>query len=107
MPVGESIWSSVRYTDMRVTYRLVQLAQTLVATPDDKHWGYQLMHDTGIPSGVVYPLLSRMHEDGWLKMHTDKGPSTLGPARRYYTLTVKGRKELDLIIQTAKDRGLV
>lgn len=65
------------------------------------------MHDTGIPSGVVYPLLARMHADGWLKMHTDKGPSMLGPPRRYYTLTTKGRKELDAIIQTAKDRGLV
>jgi DNA-binding PadR family transcriptional regulator len=47
-----------------------------------------------------------MHEDGWLTMRTN-GDKTLGPARRYYTVTAKGRKELSALIETAKTKGLL
>lgn len=91
---------------MRVTYRLVQLAQVLMADPDGKHWGYQLMQDANMPSGVVYPLLSRMRDEGWVKMRTTAGKSaTLGPVRRYYTLTAKGKRELDAVMKAAKSKG--
>lgn len=91
---------------MRVTYRLVQLAQAMLDDLNGKYWGYQLMRETGVPSGVLYPLLTRMLDEGWVKMHTSRKTPTLGPTRRYYTLTAKGRKELAAVMKTAEDKGM-
>lgn len=42
--------------------------------------------------GTLYPLLSRLRRDGLVK--TEWRESTDGPPRRYYELTVEGRRAL-------------
>ncbi len=41
---------------------------------------------------TVYPILARLENKGLLK--TEKRPSPLGPARKYYYLTQQGNVEL-------------
>jgi len=42
--------------------------------------------------GTVYPLLTRIREEGLVETFWEKSPQ--GPARRYYRLTNEGRKAL-------------
>src|SRR5687768_17219913 len=80
----------------RRTGALVQVAIALMEEPDDRHWGYELSKRSGVRSGVLYPMLTRMLNDGWL---TDgwEDPATITdkrPPRRYYELTETGKREL-------------
>jgi PadR family transcriptional regulator, regulatory protein PadR len=90
---------------MRKTYSLVQLAIALMSDPSGKHWGYQLTKASGVRSGVMYPLLSRMLRDGWLEDGwEDADPSKKKrPPRRYYTLTNEGRIQLGAVVQEARN----
>lgn len=45
-----------------------------------------------ISSGTIFPLLLRLEKDGLVS--TYKVPNDLGPMRKYYTLTDKGKSEL-------------
>jgi PadR family transcriptional regulator PadR len=74
--------------------------------PTDRHWGYNLSKESGVRSGVLYPILHRMLEEGWLE---DDGRldsvSEKRPARRYYELTADGRRELDLLLGAARSEA--
>lgn len=88
---------------MRKTYTLVQVAATLMADPTGRHWGYQLSKASGVRSGVMYPVLTRLLAQGWL---TDgwEDPQELEekrPPRRYYELTDEGRIQLGAIVAEA------
>jgi PadR family transcriptional regulator PadR len=88
---------------MRKTYALVQLAIALMSDPAGKHWGYQLSKTSGIRSGVMYPLLSRLLEEGWLEDGWEESVSNKKrPPRRYYTLTDQGRIQLGAVVQQAR-----
>ena len=38
----------------------------LMADVGGRHWGYELSKQSGVRSGVMYPTLQRMLEEGWL-----------------------------------------
>lgn len=89
---------------MRKTHALVQVAVALLDDPTGHHWGYQLSKTSGVRSGVLYPILTRMLSEGWL---TDgwEDPSTIAgkrPPRRYYELTDEGRLALGGVLQEAR-----
>lgn len=88
---------------MRKTHSLVQVAVALMRDPSGKHWGYQLSKQSGVRSGVMYPILSRMLLKGWLEDGwEDVNPSeSKRPPRRYYTLTAEGCSELDAVVREA------
>lgn len=68
----------------------------LVAERD--RYGYEIaaaMRRAGLElvrDGTIYPLLSRLEHRGLLDSYI--APSTNGPKRRYYTVTVAGQEEL-------------
>jgi PadR family transcriptional regulator PadR len=88
---------------MRKTHALVQVAIELMADPAGRHWGYELGKRSGVRSGVLYPILTRLYQQGWL---TDgwEDPATIGgrPPRRYYELTDEGKVELGGLLQEAR-----
>jgi PadR family transcriptional regulator, regulatory protein PadR len=45
-----------------------------------------------IGEGTVYPILSRFHREGLVTTSLEE--SSEGPARKYYELTARGRREL-------------
>src|SRR4051812_33133030 len=81
---------------MRRTKSLIAVAIALMDDPDGRHWGYELSKRSGIRSGVMYPLLTRLLEQGWL-VDGWEDPATIKdkrPPRRYYKLTETGKREL-------------
>lgn len=85
---------------MRKTYALVQIAVALMAEPSDRHWGYELSKRAGVRSGVLYPILQRMLDRGWVTDGWEEPSQIAGsrPPRRYYTLTDEGKVELGAVL---------
>lgn len=88
---------------MRLTHSLVQVVLALSEEPFGEHYGYDLSRRAHVRFGVMYPILRRMLEDGWLSDGWED-PATKGgrPARRYYELTDKGRNEIGAVLETAR-----
>lgn len=90
---------------MRRTYALVLVASALMADPGGRHWGYELSKHSGVRSGVMYPILVRMLDEGWLidgwEDQLQLG-SAKRPPRRYYELTDKGKVALGAMIAEAR-----
>jgi PadR family transcriptional regulator PadR len=89
---------------MRTTRALVQVVIVLLDDPTGRHWGYELSKRSGVRSGVLYPMLTRMLGENWL---TDgwEDPTTIQdkrPPRRYYELTDEGRHALGAVLEEAR-----
>ncbi len=92
---------------MRKTRALITVADAMMAEPTGQHWGYGLTKATGVRSGVLYPLLERMLDEGWVEDGWEDPSEISGrrPPRRYYVLTGDGQAELAAILAEAhKDR---
>jgi len=88
---------------MRTTHALVQVAAALMSDQTGQHWGYDLSRRSGVRSGVMYPILTRMLESGWLVDGWQEPTETRGkPPRRYYELTDLGRRELGAVLNDAR-----
>jgi len=95
---------------MRMTHSLVQVAMVLLDKPNGRHWGYDLSRRAGVRSGVLYPILHRMLDEGWLTDGWEDPPTgkSKRPPRRYYELTERGQAELtSLLAAAAADRRFV
>ncbi|PPG98305.1 PadR family transcriptional regulator [Rathayibacter rathayi] len=90
---------------MQMTHSLVSVAVALLSAPDAKHWGYDLSKQTGVRSGVLYPILGRLLDNGWLEDGWEEPETLKGkrrPPRRYYTVTPEGLAELGAVAQQAQ-----
>lgn len=98
---------------MRKTHATVAVALALLDQPNARHWGYELSKAAGVRSGVMYPVLGRMLDEGWLFDGREDEAETGGkrPPRRYYTITETGRRELGNLLSSASTdarfRGLM
>lgn len=87
---------------MRKTHALVSVVAALMDDPSGKHWGYDTSKKTGVRPGVLYPILSRLLDAGWLTDGWEPTSKVKGrPARRYYTVTKVGRDQLQAILNEA------
>ena len=89
---------------MRMTHALVHVAMVLLKDSNGRHWGYELSKRSGVRSGVLYPMLTRMLDEGWVQDGWED-PATIRdkrPPRRYYELTDKGRQELGAVLDKAE-----
>lgn len=69
----------------------------LHAVADGVAYGFDVIDRTGLPSGTVYPALSRLERDGYLRSswETETAAFAAGrPARRYYRVTAAGLQTL-------------
>ncbi len=91
---------------MRKTHAAVQVALALMASPDARHWGYDTHKRSGVRSGVMYPVLQRMLDEGWLADGWEDQPQAdraKRPPRRYYQLTPAGKTELAAMLAEARN----
>jgi len=90
---------------VRVTYALIQVSAALMNDATGRHWGYELSKRSGVRSGVMYPILQRMLDEGWL---TDgwEDQEQVGrakrPPRRYYQVTDAGKAALGAVLTRAR-----
>jgi PadR family transcriptional regulator PadR len=89
---------------MRRTHALIQVAIALMDDPTGRHWGYDLSRHAGVRSGVLYPILHRMLDEGWLEDGWEDPAQLHGkrPPRRYYELTDEGRLALGALLHEAR-----
>jgi PadR family transcriptional regulator PadR len=90
---------------VRRTYSLVQVALALMADATGRHWGYELSKQSGVRSGVMYPILQRMLIEGWLEDGWEdqvRVGRAKRPPRRYYELTDEGKLALGALIAEAR-----
>jgi DNA-binding PadR family transcriptional regulator len=61
-------------------------------------YGFDIIDQTGLPSGTVYPALSRLERDGYLRSAWEdesRAHAEGRPARRYYRITAPGARALE------------
>lgn len=62
----------------------------LIERPQDWHYGYELMEQTGIASGTLYPMLIRLCDQGHLEARWVPSSQEGRPPRHAYRLTPTG-----------------
>lgn len=75
----------------------ITVVSVLHAIADGYQYGFDVIDQTGLPSGTVYPALSRLERDGLVKSaweNEQEAHADGRPARRYYKLTTNGVKAL-------------
>lgn len=70
---------------LKITEEKPVYSQEIVVTL--REYGFDDMSE-----GTLYPMLLRLEKDGLFE--TQRVESQLGPSRKYYTLSAKGKKEL-------------
>lgn len=74
----------------RPSKQMLILLEALSARPQEWRHGYDLMRETRLLSGTLYPLLMRMTDQGLVEAEW-RQPEVLGrPARHVYRLTTTG-----------------
>ncbi len=77
---------------------ILELCVLAVVTREETY-GYAIVETLGkipgmeVTESTIYPLLARLCSEGLLKHRMAKSPN--GPARRYYSLSVSGKKRLN------------
>ena len=77
-------------------------ASVLRAIADGVRYGFDIMDRTQLPSGTVYPALSRLERDGLVKSQWEdlqKAHGDRRPPRRYYRVTAHGERALQRAIE--------
>lgn len=75
----------------------ITAVSVLQAIANGYQYGFDVIDQTGLPSGTVYPSLSRLERDGYVKSAWENEADAHAdgrPARRYYRLTAPGVKAL-------------
>jgi PadR family transcriptional regulator PadR len=69
-----------------------QLLRAFLSDVSRRRYGYELMEETGFPSGKLYPILAKLTRAGWLvRDREDIDPTAAGrPVRYMYVLTDGG-----------------
>lgn len=54
-------------------------------------YGYDLLRETGLKSGTLYPILARLQQGGWLEQRWQKASGPGRPPRHLYRLSRQGK----------------
>lgn len=92
--------------DLRLTLAVAEVLGAFLDDVDRPRYGYDLMAQTGFPSGKLYPVLARLQRAGWLSREPERiDPVVAGrPARVLYRLTPDGQERARLELTALGDR---
>jgi PadR family transcriptional regulator PadR len=74
----------------RPSKQMLMLLEALAAKTQQWRHGYDLMKETGLSSGTLYPLLMRMADKGLIEAEWREPAQPGRPARHAYRLTAAG-----------------
>ncbi|WP_191562053.1 PadR family transcriptional regulator [Metabacillus idriensis] len=76
----------------------------LILISKKDQYGYELAQSISskieVAEGTLYPLLRRLTKEEYLTTYLAE--STEGPPRKYYSLTEKGRRNMNLLVEEWK-----
>jgi DNA-binding PadR family transcriptional regulator len=77
---------------VKLTGPLERVLRVLLADTAAPHYGYDLMRSARVPSGTLYPMLARLHQQGLVESEWEPQQDDAGgrPPRKYYRLTGEG-----------------
>lgn len=74
---------------------VLELLVLLIVDKKDKY-GYELVEEVSkivdVNEGTIYPILKRLSNEGCFETYLEE--STEGPIRKYYHITIKGKKRM-------------
>lgn len=78
-----------------VTLATLKVLRVFAAEPSTNQYGLALIRASGLKGGSLYPILSRLENEGWIAgTWEDIDEQSAGRRRRrYYRLTTKGQAE--------------
>jgi PadR family transcriptional regulator PadR len=77
----------------RMTLQTQRVLRAALQEPAREWYGLQMCDATGLPSGTVYPIISRLERHGWIESRWEDPAEHIAegrPRRRYYRLTGDG-----------------
>jgi DNA-binding PadR family transcriptional regulator len=81
---------------VRITPQTGAVLKTLLAASSDGLYGLQIAKAVKLPTGSIYPILTRLQQAGWIESawEADEQAAAAGRLRRrrYYWLTHIGRR---------------
>lgn len=96
---------------MKLTAPMERVLRVFLADVSARRYGYDLMKAARLPSGTLYPLLARLHDQGLVASEWENRPGDPDgrPPRKYYQLTAEGvrvaRLELAQAARAARPAG--
>lgn len=82
-----------------------RILEALSARPREWRHGYEIMKETGLLSGSLYPLLMRMADRGLVEAEWREPASPGRPARHAYRLTAAGLEIARATLETEDPGG--
>jgi PadR family transcriptional regulator len=82
-----------------LTHTLTAVLQAVAA---GSRYGFDIIDRTELPSGTVYPALSRLEDEGYLTSHWEDqriAQREKRPPRKYYALTARGERVLETVLR--------
>jgi DNA-binding PadR family transcriptional regulator len=79
--------------------------EVMRALAEGRAYGLDIMEQTGLPSGTVYPILARLERDGLAQAKWESAAEARAegrPRRRYYRLSGAGEKALVRAVEQAR-----
>jgi DNA-binding PadR family transcriptional regulator len=89
---------------MRLSPQTLIVLQALKHSARDWCHGYDVSKLTRIKSGTLYPILSRLHDEGWLEARWEEGREPGRPPRHLYRLSAAGSKATSKILDASAAR---
>jgi len=71
----------------------IAVLETLKGNGRTWSYGYDLTRVTGLKSGTLYPILTRLHDEGWLENKWEEASGSGRPPRHLYRLSGLGLSE--------------
>jgi PadR family transcriptional regulator PadR len=92
---------------VRVSPQTSLLLESLLQSPAEWRYGYDLSHETGLKSGTLYPILMRLAEKSLLATRWEEAVVPGRPPRHMYRLTALGQQWARATVPSAhKGRAL-
>jgi PadR family transcriptional regulator, regulatory protein PadR len=82
-------------TEPRITLQALKVLTLLADQPLEQHYGLAIATGTGLPTGTIYPILTRFEQAGWVTSDWETIDPTMEgrPRRRFYRLTALGEQK--------------
>jgi PadR family transcriptional regulator PadR len=74
-----------------ITPKMAKVLKIFLEDPAQPHYGFEIMKRTGLASGTLYPMLSKLEAAGWLAKGAEPiNPREAGrPPRFHYTISAE------------------
>jgi DNA-binding PadR family transcriptional regulator len=86
-----------------MTIQTQAVLQALLRAQDNELYGLDLIRETGVPAGTVYPLMKRLEEAGWITTRWAQGDK--GHNRKFFQVPGARVQEVVAALQRASGRN--